>query len=305
MSNLITRELSYYLEIISRRDSDYYFDEAICHDKLSALETAGVMNFGVDGIPVNINHVVLNRALDFVADWLTTKNMHITSFHYAGSTYDVANASQNMIKELMCKNIDCFSRWKPANIVVHAGWFGQSGKLPVFNERYQQQCKQHGYDKVLETLAENLRYFASLAGEHQINLALENIFGDFPFSDQESLPVLIKQIDMPNVGYCIDSGHAHLSGQSVSGWLRFAGKKLFETHFHDNNGCGLDQHMPVGFGTIDWLDVVRTLDEISYAGPVTFEIGGWPADNKAKGYTQAIDWWRTCEEMARTGFWKT
>lgn len=305
MTNTITRDLSYYIEVISRQDNMYYFDEAACHSKLSALEDAGVRLFGIDGITAGTDPAVLQPALDFVSGWLASKNMRITSFHYAGSTYDVAGSSQNMIKELMGQNIELFARWQPANIVVHAGWFGQSGRLPVFHERYQQQCDLHGSEKVLETLADNLRYFAGLAGDHYINLALENLFGDFPFGDQQSLPELIEQINMPNVGYCIDSGHAHLSGQRVSDWLRLAGDKLYETHFHDNNGSGLDQHMPVGFGTIDWIDVVKTLDEINYAGPVTFEIGGWPSENKAKGYTQAIDWWRACEAMARTGFWKT
>ncbi len=63
MTNLITRDLSYYIEIISRKDNEYYFDEIKCNDKLIALENAGVKKFGVDGIPANIDSSVIQTVL--------------------------------------------------------------------------------------------------------------------------------------------------------------------------------------------------------------------------------------------------
>jgi sugar phosphate isomerase/epimerase len=52
------------------------------------------------------------------------------------------------------------------------------------------------------------------------------------------------------------------------------GGKLFETHFHDNRGRRVDEHLPVGFGTIPWFEVIQAMEDIRFPGPVTFETTG-------------------------------
>jgi sugar phosphate isomerase/epimerase len=56
--------------------------------------------------------------------------------------------------------------------------------------------------------------------------------------------------------------------------------------------------MPVGFGTISWIDVINTLRKIKFKGPVTFETGGFPFEPPVESYKLAIRWWRSCEKLA-------
>ena len=85
---------------------------------------------------------------------------------------------------------------------------------------------------------------------------------------------------------------------------------LFETHFHDNlgpvgepgpQGFG-DMHLPLGLGTIDWLGVAAAIDEINYAGPITFEGQYRFFGDTPEGFFRGVDVsmanWRAVEDLA-------
>jgi sugar phosphate isomerase/epimerase len=61
---------------------------------------------------------------------------------------------------------------------------------------------------------------------------------------------------------------------------------------------GLDEHLPPGFGTIDWRSIVVALQEIQYRHMVNFESGAWPDRPLAEGYGEAIRYWRLTEKYA-------
>jgi sugar phosphate isomerase/epimerase len=89
------------------------------------------------------------------------------------------------------------------------------------------------------------------------------------------------------------------------------GGKLFTTHFHDNHGPseevlnttgfvapkGIDEHLPPGFGTIHWVDVIKALKRIGFEHPVNFESGAWPGMDCSEGLKAAIDYWRVSERL--------
>ncbi len=52
-----------------------------------------------------------------------------------------------------------------------------------------------------------------------------------------------------------DAGHANLAGL-IDEFLKTLGQRIFEVHVHDNRG-GLDEHLEVGLGSIDWLKIVK------------------------------------------------
>ncbi len=80
---------------------------------------------------------------------------------------------------------------------------------------------------------------------------------------------LVDEIDRPEVGLAIDTGHAHLNSSPREETLA-AGPRLLTTHVHDNNGRQ-DSHDPPGSGSIDWESWVKALDEVEYKGPVMLE----------------------------------
>lgn len=184
-------------------------------------------------------------------------------------------------------------------IFIHAGWVAPRGRGTSENIRraYDRAVAKRGRRRAAQQIAGNLRLMARVAQRLHIGLALEPP-PPMPFGQLGSLPPLVGDIGEPNVGYCIVSGHAHVASESPAEWIRRAGDRLFETHFHDNHGTR-DEHLSPGFGTIDWTEVITALRAVHFAGPVTFETAGWPDSDPVRGYTRAIDWWRTCERISR------
>lgn len=148
---------------------------------------------------------------------------------------------------------------------------------------------------------ELFRRLAPLAESCNVSMNVENVGGDYDSAYRTADEVLsiTEPVGSPAMGVCLDSGHAHLAGLSVADMIRRLGPKLRETHFHDNRG-NADFHQPVGIGTIDWIDVLAALDEISYPYPVIFE---WPGtywldidfEHMAKSFYMN---WRNFEQYA-------
>ena len=144
-----------------------------------------------------------------------------------------------------------------------------------------------GWDAFADRSATTLRRLAKQAARFGISVVLENVWHSVHARSVAGFIDIVRAADQPNVGICLDSGHANLAGLSVGDEIRAAGKLLRDTHFHDNvgprDGKLFDQHIPPGLGTIDWQDACRALDEIGYPGPVVFEGVLGPGDSIEKG----------------------
>ena len=77
-------------------------------------------------------------------------------------------------------------------------------------------------------------------------------------------------IDAPQVGICLDFGHAHLDGDLVDA-IETVSEHLIATHVHDNNGR-LDQHLVPFDGTIDWPGALTAIQKVGYDGTMMLEI---------------------------------
>ena len=113
-----------------------------------------------------------------------------------------------------------------------------------------------------------------------VRIAVENMidFGRrhrrYCAGDIYELIDLVDTINDPDVGMCIDTGHANISGMRAGDAIRAAGKRLIAIHVNDNNSkTGLDQHLLPFFGDVDWPCVMRALSDIGYSGHFTYEIG--------------------------------
>jgi len=240
--------------------------------------------------------------------------MRVTSNHGIMPSRAPLDGSQDEMREMMARCVETCAIIEPKAFVFHPGSvLGQVNYGANMFEAFEKEVAKFGMDRIIEVAADNIRFMGRLAREHNIAIAIENLGRFEPLGTLEQLPMLVQAVNEPNVGYCLDTGHAHAFGESVPDWIRSMGSKIFETHFHDNRALGvdmcrgqkwvlsskqIDEHMPVGFGTISWLDVIAALDEVGFEGPVTFETGGWPADDAEEGFRLAIEWWRTCEKMA-------
>ena len=274
------------------------------------LKSAGINNVMLGGI-----HLEEKADFDFssachtIRDLLEQFEINVTSFHGWLPTMSLIADNKNEIEDKTIKTLEFASILKPSALVLHPLL---AGKNKPFCDYFlaKERC---GQQKVINNVADNIRFMGQQAGQYNIKVALENTGYLTPLGNMRCLPELVKIIDLDNVGYCLDAGHAHAFGEDVTEWIALMDEKLFETHFHDNRGKGtclineqdvveatkeIDEHLPVGFGTINWIGVINGLRKINFPYPVTFETTGWPVGNELEGLELAVKWWRTCETLA-------
>lgn len=121
-------------------------------------------------------------------------------------------------------------------------------------------------DEGLKTLGELVSY----AEDRDLILALENTarpdYIDFVFSNLQS----------SHLGFCYDSSHDFLKGQSQGGILKKWGYLLVTTHLSDNKGES-DDHMMPEDGQIDWSKIADGFSSTTYTGPLILEV--YPGDS--------------------------
>ena len=89
-----------------------------------------------------------------------------------------------------------------------------------------------------------------------ITIALENVMEPGP----EMLVEIARGVDDPRLGLCLDVGHANtvVSKTPPADWLAPMLPDLRHVHLHDNHGA-LDEHLPLGTGTIDFAPILAAL----------------------------------------------
>lgn len=130
------------------------------------------------------------------------------------------------------------------------------------------------HEEVLSANVEKLRLLAPYAEELGLRICLENLGGHF--ASLESLLEVIRRVNSPALGICLDTGHLHIHSRDMTQeqFILGAGKYLHALHIADNDTSG-DQHlMPFGRGTVDWSSVMRGLNAIGYEDCFNYEIPG-------------------------------
>jgi sugar phosphate isomerase/epimerase len=112
------------------------------------------------------------------------------------------------------------------------------------------------------TAIEHLKAFAGPLG---VKLLLENL--NNAVATPAHLVEIVRVGHFSTVGFCLDTGHAHLvepiaetshapAKSGIAQAVEAFGERLVELHLHDNhgpqNGTGKDEHLWPGSGSIDW-----------------------------------------------------
>lgn len=108
-----------------------------------------------------------------------------------------------------------------------------------------------------------------LAGQG-CRLALENVFEQDP-GLHLLLVEAVAKLSQTQVGFCLDAGHAlAFSCTSLEKWWQAFQSHLWELHLHDNRGRG-DDHLPVGWGEVNWSFIADGLAELERLPVLTLE----------------------------------
>jgi sugar phosphate isomerase/epimerase len=115
------------------------------------------------------------------------------------------------------------------------------------------------------TALEHLGAFAHPLG---VRLLVENLLSEA--SSPMHLVVILEVGHIPNVGVCLDLGHAHIT-PGVAEAIATVGRYIGSVHFHDNHGLK-DEHQWPGNGTIAWPDTVEALKRLATPPAIVLEV---------------------------------
>ncbi len=111
-------------------------------------------------------------------------------------------------------------------------------------------------------------FYQELAERYDLNLLIENCQDIDPYP----LDALMQRISDPRVGVCLDVGHANYSQAPVEKWFDQLGSRIAYLHLSDN--CGqFDDHLPLGYGTVDWQKTDACWRQLHGTIPITLEVG--------------------------------
>jgi sugar phosphate isomerase/epimerase len=139
---------------------------------------------------------------------------------------------------------------------------------------------------------QSIEALAMAAADHGVELALEVIPN--ALSTPETLVKLIDQdLELPDLGICMDVGHAHVMGDVADGIETVSGH-LVTTHIHDNDGRK-DSHLLPFDGTIDWPSTLIAFQKVGYDDVLLFELAN--TDDPARVLDRARSARKRFEEM--------
>lgn len=147
-----------------------------------------------------------------------------------------------------------------------------------------------GLDAGIRSQAEVLRAAAREAARLGVTIVLEHISGR-----DEQFRILDRLFRaVPSLGFHLDVGHANLTDggpNRLPDYLKRYGRRLQHVHFSDNRGRS-DDHLPLGVGTIDWIDTIRRLKRLDYKRTVTLEVFAADDDYLIMSLHKTREWFR-------------
>ncbi|MGN1345464.1 MAG: sugar phosphate isomerase/epimerase family protein [Eubacteriales bacterium] len=107
------------------------------------------------------------------------------------------------------------------------------------------------------------------AADAGITLALENLPRTCLCRTREEMVYFLERI--PALRVCFDTNHCLL--QDNADYIRAVGDKIVTLHVSDYDFIN-ERHWLPGEGKNDWERLIRTLEEVNYAGRFLYETGG-------------------------------
>lgn len=136
-----------------------------------------------------------------------------------------------------------------------------------------------------KTNLELFRAILPIAEEEGIILCIENM----PMTRHALSPALpmyefVRELDHPNLGMCLDTGHANVFGHDCGDIVRAIAPVLKVLHVHDNMG-DRDAHLYPFEGTVNWESFTTALREIGFDGVMSIESTLKQRDMTLDGHT--------------------
>lgn len=135
----------------------------------------------------------------------------------------------------------------------------------------------------LEAARRSLIALQDAARRASLRLLVETMPPAWIPADLDEAFALVEGLDESTVGFCLDTNHSNLQGD-LGEIVRALGQRLWSVHLSDNDGVDQRHWLPMA-GGIDWRAFLSALDEVSYAGPLFYELDPHP-DGPERGLAE-------------------
>lgn len=231
-------------------------------DCLEAVKRAGFGTLEICSFPAHLDYHD-REACTRSAQRMHALNLEAYSFHAPFApdldiTTPIPADRQRAMDELL-RAADAAAILGVRYFVIHPG--PEKSDIP----RAERLDRMDNAVQVLDRVAEHCR-------ELRVGLVLENMLPHLFAGPVRDLMWLLGALSTTDVGICLDTGHAYLSGDLQTVAHKLSGH-LWMIHASDNRGH-FDDHLPPGEGRIPWRDLLVQLAHSRFQGTMVLEIAG-------------------------------
>jgi sugar phosphate isomerase/epimerase len=191
--------------------------------------------------------------------------LHVHSLHTPFTGLRLGHPDPTLLPEwlrVVGRSLEIGTELGAAYAIIHV-----TGEPAGLTDAMHDACRQINIDYI-----HALQLRARALG---ICLALENMLlrPHLKARYGRSLTELCADFPDPQIGFCLDTGHAAVAGLDQAAEIRAAGRRLVTTHLASNDGVD-DKHWLPDRGLVDWPSVRRALVQSGYAGRYLLELKG-------------------------------
>jgi L-ribulose-5-phosphate 3-epimerase len=151
--------------------------------------------------------------------------------------------------------------------IVYAGqlgcrlWLFHPGSKTALSHIYPGKDWQQNLDSV--------RVLLKVARREGVEVAVENVPEPFPFLMKSVADFRRFYDELNDIGIVLDLAHASLNNQ-IRDFMKHFSEKIVHIHASDNDGVN-DLHLGIGYGSIDWQSVAKTVKDAGYSNLIVLE----------------------------------
>jgi sugar phosphate isomerase/epimerase len=162
---------------------------------------------------------------------------------------------------------------------------GGKGGYRFANQTRVEIPKGFEWQRVWNALVSSCRECADIARRHRRTVIMEPRVGE-TIASVDSLLRLIEHVNRPNFQANFDTGHFSAQRENVPLALAKLAGRFANIHISDNDPVSTD-HLPVGDGSIDWMEFFRILKTMKYEGYLGLDLG--MSRNLVRDYRKSVD----------------
>jgi sugar phosphate isomerase/epimerase len=229
-------------------------------DCLAPIRDAGFRTIEVSSAPSHLDFHDPAACIT-AAERIAELGLEVHSFHAPFAEHIDISALDGGARDAAVREIsraaEAAARFRARYFVLHPG--PEQTGVPREERLDRMDCALEALDRI-----------AWRAGELGVRLVLENMLPHLFAGHVRDLLWLLGGLASTNVGICLDTGHAYLSGDLRHVAHKLAGH-LWMVHASDNRG-ERDDHLPPGEGAVAWPELLRQLRESHFDGAFILEI---------------------------------